>query len=191
MGEQGGDVEGVCFSVQQLQTNWGINLSNANNIISYICYILLYSNVILMTGKHFSRLSSCHNCLLFFLVCVRSTFAFFICREWFFPLASLSTATCWKKSQWQPEVGRNVNSWPVDLLGTSGHLEERTFVCVFGLTGFIYTGDVIHQMLTATQYIAPLMANFDPRLSENSNVLYSDNGETESNTSALCVVLAV
>lgn len=32
-------------------------------------------------------------------------------------------------------------------------------------------------MLTATQYIAPLMANFDPYLSENSNVLYSDNGE--------------
>ncbi|XP_054914147.1 plexin domain-containing protein 2-like [Poeciliopsis prolifica] len=42
--------------------------------------------------------------------------------------------------------------------------------------GFIYTGAVIHQMLTATQYIAPLMANFDPSLSKNSTVLYYDNG---------------
>uniref|UniRef100_UPI00358FA438 plexin domain-containing protein 2-like isoform X2 n=1 Tax=Myxine glutinosa TaxID=7769 RepID=UPI00358FA438 len=42
--------------------------------------------------------------------------------------------------------------------------------------GFIYTGEVIHRMLTATQYIAPLMANFDPSLSKNSTVRYVDNG---------------
>ncbi|KAG7330009.1 hypothetical protein KOW79_006231 [Hemibagrus wyckioides] len=42
--------------------------------------------------------------------------------------------------------------------------------------GFIYTGDVVHRMLTATQYIAPLMANFDPSLSRNSTVIYFDNG---------------
>uniref|UniRef100_A0A8C5MRN9 Plexin domain containing 2 n=1 Tax=Leptobrachium leishanense TaxID=445787 RepID=A0A8C5MRN9_9ANUR len=42
--------------------------------------------------------------------------------------------------------------------------------------GFIYTGDVIHRMLTATQYIAPLMANFDPSMSRNSTVRYFDNG---------------
>ncbi|XP_075339442.1 plexin domain-containing protein 2 [Odontesthes bonariensis] len=42
--------------------------------------------------------------------------------------------------------------------------------------GFIYTGDIIHRLLTATQYIAPLMANFDPGLSENSTVLHFDNG---------------
>ncbi|KAI4899925.1 hypothetical protein NFI96_010929 [Prochilodus magdalenae] len=41
---------------------------------------------------------------------------------------------------------------------------------------FIYTGDVVHRMLTATQYIAPLMANFDPSLSRNSTVIYFDNG---------------
>lgn len=43
-------------------------------------------------------------------------------------------------------------------------------------TGFLYTGDVIHKMLTATQYIAPLMANFDPSVSPNSTIIYSDNG---------------
>lgn len=44
------------------------------------------------------------------------------------------------------------------------------------LSGFIYTGDVVHRMLTATQYIAPLMANFDPSVSRNSTVIYFDNG---------------
>ncbi|KAM7029726.1 plexin domain-containing protein 1 [Acridotheres tristis] len=42
--------------------------------------------------------------------------------------------------------------------------------------GFIFVGDVIHRMLTATQYIAPLMANFNPSYSRNSTVQYLDNG---------------
>ncbi|XP_076828305.1 plexin domain-containing protein 2 [Brachyhypopomus gauderio] len=42
--------------------------------------------------------------------------------------------------------------------------------------GFLYTGDVIHRMLTATQYIAPLMASFDPSIGPNSTVIYCDNG---------------
>ncbi|KAF6733929.1 Plexin domain-containing protein 2 [Oryzias melastigma] len=41
--------------------------------------------------------------------------------------------------------------------------------------GFIYTGAILHRMLTATQYIAPLMANFDPSLSSNSTVMFHDN----------------
>ncbi|XP_033367429.1 plexin domain-containing protein 1 [Parus major] len=43
-------------------------------------------------------------------------------------------------------------------------------------SGFIFVGDVIHRMLTATQYIAPLMANFNPSYSRNSTVQYLDNG---------------
>ncbi|KAM4557403.1 plexin domain-containing protein 2 [Fundulus diaphanus] len=54
-----------------------------------------------------------------------------------------------------------------------GHLLKEITVAT---GGFIYTGDVIHQMLTATQYIAPLMANLDTSLSKNSTVLYYDNG---------------
>ncbi|KAM6951126.1 plexin domain-containing protein 1-like [Aplochiton taeniatus] len=42
--------------------------------------------------------------------------------------------------------------------------------------GFIFTGEITHRMLTATQYIAPLMANFDPSFSQNSTVMYMDNG---------------
>ncbi|KAL0966607.1 hypothetical protein UPYG_G00297370 [Umbra pygmaea] len=54
-----------------------------------------------------------------------------------------------------------------------GHMLQEITVAT---GGFIYTGDVIHRMLTATQYIAPLMANFDPSLSPNSTISYLDNG---------------
>jgi len=52
-----------------------------------------------------------------------------------------------------------------------------TFILFY--SGFIYTGDVIHKMLTSTQYIAPLMANFDLSISQNSTVMYCDNGKME------------
>ncbi|KAJ3595169.1 hypothetical protein NHX12_004473 [Muraenolepis orangiensis] len=54
-----------------------------------------------------------------------------------------------------------------------GHILKEITVAT---GGFIYTGDIIHWMLTATQYIAPLMANFDPSLSKDSSVFYADNG---------------
>ncbi|XP_061588561.1 plexin domain-containing protein 2 [Cololabis saira] len=54
-----------------------------------------------------------------------------------------------------------------------GHLLKEITIAT---GGFIYTGDTIHRMLTATQYIAPLMASFDPSLSKNSTVFYYDNG---------------
>lgn len=41
--------------------------------------------------------------------------------------------------------------------------------------GFLYTGDYIHSWLAATQYIAPLMANFDTSLSNDSNIKYVYN----------------
>jgi hypothetical protein len=36
--------------------------------------------------------------------------------------------------------------------------------------GFIYMSPFLHQWLTATQYIAPLMANFDPSFTKNSSI---------------------
>ncbi|XP_036254800.1 plexin domain-containing protein 1 [Molothrus aeneus] len=54
-----------------------------------------------------------------------------------------------------------------------GHLLRQVTIAT---GGFIFTGDVIHRMLTATQYIAPLMANFNPSYSRNSTVQYLDNG---------------
>ncbi|XP_055389126.1 plexin domain-containing protein 1-like [Condylostylus longicornis] len=42
--------------------------------------------------------------------------------------------------------------------------------------GFLYTGEYVHSWLAATQYIAPLMANFDTSLLNDSFVRYDDNG---------------
>ncbi|XP_035689464.1 plexin domain-containing protein 2-like isoform X1 [Branchiostoma floridae] len=42
--------------------------------------------------------------------------------------------------------------------------------------GFLYTGTLLHKSLTDTQYIAPLMANFDPNVNPESMVRYRDNG---------------
>ncbi|GMR43267.1 hypothetical protein PMAYCL1PPCAC_13462, partial [Pristionchus mayeri] len=42
--------------------------------------------------------------------------------------------------------------------------------------GFCYIGDQTHSWLAATQYIAPLMANFDTQL-DGANILYADDGE--------------
>lgn len=42
--------------------------------------------------------------------------------------------------------------------------------------GFLYTGEYVHSWLAATQYIAPLMANFDTSISNASVVKFSDNG---------------
>uniref|UniRef100_A0A2M3Z0W0 Putative extracellular protein tem7 n=1 Tax=Anopheles braziliensis TaxID=58242 RepID=A0A2M3Z0W0_9DIPT len=44
--------------------------------------------------------------------------------------------------------------------------------------GFLYTGDYVHSWLASTQYIAPLMANFDTALSDKSFVKYSDDGQS-------------
>uniref|UniRef100_A0A8C6ZTD2 Plexin domain containing 1 n=1 Tax=Nothoprocta perdicaria TaxID=30464 RepID=A0A8C6ZTD2_NOTPE len=54
-----------------------------------------------------------------------------------------------------------------------GHLLRQVTVAT---GGFIFTGDVVHRMLTATQYVAPLMANFNPSYSRDSTVRYWDNG---------------
>ncbi|KAK4880268.1 hypothetical protein RN001_008414 [Aquatica leii] len=42
--------------------------------------------------------------------------------------------------------------------------------------GFLYMGEYVHSWLAATQYIAPLMANFDTGLSNSSFIKYLDTG---------------
>lgn len=43
--------------------------------------------------------------------------------------------------------------------------------------GFLYTGDYMHTWLAATQYIAPLMANFDTSINNESTIKYGDGGD--------------
>lgn len=54
-----------------------------------------------------------------------------------------------------------------------GHLINSTTIAT---GGFLYLGEYIHSWLAATQYIAPLMANFDFSSSNYSNIYYMDNG---------------
>ncbi|KAJ8920686.1 hypothetical protein NQ315_004825 [Exocentrus adspersus] len=54
-----------------------------------------------------------------------------------------------------------------------GHLIKNVTIAT---GGFLYTGDYVHSWLAATQYIAPLMANFDTSLSNSSFIKYVDNG---------------
>ncbi|CAH1960022.1 unnamed protein product [Acanthoscelides obtectus] len=54
-----------------------------------------------------------------------------------------------------------------------GHLIKNVTIAT---GGFLYTGDYVHSWLAATQYIAPLMANFDTSISNTSFIKYLDNG---------------
>lgn len=53
-----------------------------------------------------------------------------------------------------------------------GHLIDRVLVTN---VGFLYVGTLFNQNITHSQYIAPLMANFDITLGKNSSVRYVDN----------------
>lgn len=54
-----------------------------------------------------------------------------------------------------------------------GHIVRNVTIAT---GGFLYTGDYVHSWLAATQYIAPLMANFDTSISNDSYIKYVDNG---------------
>lgn len=70
-----------------------------------------------------------------------------------------------------------VQSKKVCLQGNKSYSSLTYFSIWPFFSGFIFTGDITHRMLTVTQYIAPLMANFDPSYSKDSTVQYLDNGE--------------
>src|SRR6218665_882150 len=48
---------------------------------------------------------------------------------------------------------------------------------VFVSKGFLYISEFLHYSLIDTQYIAPLMANFDTQVGNSSHIRYMDNGE--------------
>ena len=53
-----------------------------------------------------------------------------------------------------------------------GHQVENITIAT---GGFLYTGDYVHSWLAATQYIAPLMANFDTSKNYNAKIRYLDD----------------
>ena len=79
-------------------------------------------------------------------------------------------AKCWLANNW----GKTVHIYIfVDELFVS--LWFRLFNSFY--LGFLYVSDFLHRWLTATQYIAPLMANFDTTIADaTSNIRYTHNG---------------
>ena len=53
-----------------------------------------------------------------------------------------------------------------------GHAVENITIAT---GGFLYTGEYVHSWLAATQYIAPLMANFDTSKNYNAKIRYLDD----------------
>ncbi|CAL1580360.1 unnamed protein product [Knipowitschia caucasica] len=84
------------------------------------------------------------------------------------------TQETWKNLSSLPKLQRQVQRVYLSFeFPFYGHLLKAVTVAS---GGFIYTGEMMHQPLTSTQYIAPLMADFDPSLSHDSFVFYGDNG---------------
>ncbi|XP_076094788.1 plexin domain-containing protein 2-like isoform X1 [Mytilus galloprovincialis] len=52
-----------------------------------------------------------------------------------------------------------------------GHTVKKVTIAT---GGFLYMSPFLHSWLTATQYIAPLMANFDTTIGNGSDILYKD-----------------
>ena len=53
-----------------------------------------------------------------------------------------------------------------------GHAVENITIAT---GGFLYTGEYVHSWLAATQYIAPLMANFDTSKNYKAKIRYLDD----------------
>ena len=54
-----------------------------------------------------------------------------------------------------------------------GHSLDKIIIAT---GGFLYVGSLLNPLITKAQYIAPLMANFDPNLNTNhSGIIYVDN----------------
>uniref|UniRef100_A0A182PMS7 PSI domain-containing protein n=1 Tax=Anopheles epiroticus TaxID=199890 RepID=A0A182PMS7_9DIPT len=103
------------------------------------------------------------------------------------------------KSTWSTDKAMGEEFWKkitanltINMLLSNAHRRATTMILSFDFPfygfpvrnitiasgGFLYTGDYVHSWLASTQYIAPLMANFDTGLSNSSFVKYRDDGET-------------
>ncbi|XP_022099934.1 plexin domain-containing protein 2-like [Acanthaster planci] len=54
-----------------------------------------------------------------------------------------------------------------------GHNVTKAYIAT---GGFIYLGTVFHELIAATQYVAPLMGNFDPSINDSAIIRYANNG---------------
>ena len=91
-----------------------------------------------------------------------------------------NTASAHLKMDAAPDVrGVNFQSWVLKRTVRCAWIPAaRVTTCQCSCSaGFLYMSNFLHQWLTATQYVAPLMANFDTQVGNNSKIHYVDNGE--------------
>ncbi|KAI8492151.1 Plexin domain-containing protein 2 [Branchiostoma belcheri] len=74
--------------------------------------------------------------------------------------------------------GRNMNTKNVRLSFDFPFYGSPIRNITIAVKGFMSIGSALSHSLASTQYIAPLMANFDPGLDPMSVVRYRDNGQT-------------
>lgn len=72
---------------------------------------------------------------------------------------------------------RNDTIWMVYCL--ADWLADSSPLALIPFVGFLYMSDFLHSFLTASQYIAPLMANFDTSINHTeSELLYKESGKS-------------
>ncbi|XP_071803469.1 plexin domain-containing protein 2-like [Asterias amurensis] len=54
-----------------------------------------------------------------------------------------------------------------------GHNVTKAYIAT---GGFIYLGTFFHEYISANQYVAPLMGNFDPSINDSAIIRYANNG---------------
>ena len=59
------------------------------------------------------------------------------------------------------------------------------------ISGFLYTGDLLHDQVAVTQFIAPLQADFNPNHTDTGRVLVWSTGECVCVYACACVHVCV
>ena len=90
-------------------------------------------------------------------------------------LTSCKTKLKPKGSNWESTINQSCQLYfQIFRFPFYGHEVENITIAT---GGFLYTGDYVHSWLAATQYIAPLMANFDTSNNQEAKIRYLDTGE--------------
>ena len=62
------------------------------------------------------------------------------------------------------------------------HVQYNVYIVLLSIhvymyVGFLYTGDLLHEKVHLTQFIAPLQADFNPTISDDGRVLVLSTSE--------------
>ncbi|XP_070566279.1 plexin domain-containing protein 2-like isoform X2 [Ptychodera flava] len=73
---------------------------------------------------------------------------------------------------------RHLTAVATDLSFTFPYYGHNLSSVVMATGGFLYVGSFMHKWLTVTQYIAPLMGNFNPSANDTATIRFLDTGSS-------------